>query len=106
MVAEMIEVCDWNEVPRFTNEEDEHDFWSTHCLAESLIVSPGGRRDPNIPFRPTHPRRDPIELALDPDVSRRLHDLAPKKGADDYSLLISFINERLYEEEKREGLVG
>ena len=27
----------WDEVPEFESEEQEHEFWSTHCLSERLL---------------------------------------------------------------------
>jgi hypothetical protein len=34
--GEMIVVNSWEEVPRFSSEEEEADFWDTHTLADHL----------------------------------------------------------------------
>ena len=47
----------------------------------------------------------PISLRLEADTVRRLRALAAKKGTKYQTLLKTFVQERLYEEEKREGLV-
>ena len=52
-------------------------------------------------------RRDPlVGLRVSDDVLRRIKALAWKKHRSFQELLAEFIVERLYEEEKREGLVG
>ena len=43
---------------------------------------------------------------LDSDILRRLKALAAKKRKGYQSLLKEFVVERLYEEEKREGLIA
>jgi hypothetical protein len=45
-------------------------------------------------------------VRFDEDVLKRLRALARKKGKGYQTLLKEFVVERLYEEEKREGLVG
>ena len=47
-----------------------------------------------------------MAIGFDPDVLKRLQALAKKKGKGYQTLLKEFVLERLYEEEKREGLVG
>lgn len=45
-------------------------------------------------------------LHLDEDVLRRIHALADKKNKDPMMLARDFIIERLYEEEKSEGILA
>ena len=47
-----------------------------------------------------------IALRMNADALQRLRALARKKGKGYQTLLKEFVIERLYEEEKREGLVG
>jgi ribonuclease HI len=49
---------------------------------------------------------DPITLRLDEDTFRRIEVVAEKKNKDPLALVNEFIIERLYEEEKREGMLG
>lgn len=48
---------------------------------------------------------DPTSLRLDPDTLRRIEAVALKKGTDPLALAKEFVVERLYEEERREGLL-
>ncbi len=52
------------------------------------------------------PRTRPIPVRFDEDTVRRLKTLAGKRHKGYQTLLKEFVVERLYEEEKREGLVG
>ena len=49
---------------------------------------------------------DPTDLNLDPDTLRRIEAVAEKKNKHPLALAREFVVERLYEEEKREGLLG
>ena len=51
-------------------------------------------------------RSTSTSLRLDENIPKRLRRLARKKGKDYQTLLKEFVVERLYEEEKREGVVG
>ena len=55
---------------------------------------------------PPRPRTKPVALRFDEDTLRRAKTLASRRGKGYQTLLKEFISERLYEEEKREGLVG
>lgn|SRR3954469_2172338 len=100
----------WSDVPTFASEREEHDFWATHELAgEALASMREGAPDwlpPPEAFRQVQQRTRPISVRLDSDVLRRLKALAAKKRKGYQSLLKEFLVERLYEEEKREGLIG
>ena len=102
----------WEDVPQFASEAEEHTFWSTHELGPALLAQMGSPEPDSVP--PPRPRADsadqprtrPIAIRLDRDVLRRLRALAARKGKGYQTLLKEFVLERLYEEEKREGLLA
>ncbi|MBE0611377.1 MAG: hypothetical protein IH609_18490 [Dehalococcoidia bacterium] len=47
-----------------------------------------------------------LSLGFSADVAQRLRALAKKKRLDYIAMTRAFVMERLYEEEKREGIVG
>lgn len=98
------EANDWHEVPLFAAEREEADFWSTHRLGERLLAQMAPVPDGELP--PARPRTQPIAIRFDTDVIRRMKALAARKHKGYQTLLKEFVTERLYEEEKREGLVG
>ncbi len=104
MKRKMKEISDPKEIPAFATEQEEADFWATHSLGMGVLeqmqpIPPG-----ELP--PPRPRTKPVAIRFDPDVLRRLQALARKKGKGYQTLLKEFVLERLYEEEKREGLLG
>lgn len=109
--TEFIPVERLEDIPVLKNEEEEHAFWSTHDMAGALLEG----------MKPAPPEGDdwlpplsaaavmrtrPVSVRLDQDILRRLKALAAKKHKGYQSLLKEFIAERLYEEEKREGLLA
>ncbi len=103
------------DIPVFRNEAEEAEFWATHAIAGALLeqmqpvplegddeLPPA--RSSSISTRSTRTR--PISVRLDQDILRRLKVLATKKHKGYQSLLKEFVIERLYEEEKREGLIA
>ena len=104
MKRKVREINDPKDIPTFASEEEEADFWATHSLGPVILehmqpIPPGALPAPR-------PRTKPVAIRFDPDVLRRLKVLARKKGKGYQTLLKEFVLERLYEEEKREGLVG
>lgn len=55
---------------------------------------------------PPRPRTVPIAVRFDRDILQRIRALARAKGKGYQTLLKEFVVERLYEEEKRAGIVG
>jgi hypothetical protein len=108
----MQKVNRWEEVPEFASEAEEHIFWSTHELGPALLDQMGPPEPGSVPpprLRADHldqPRTRPVAIHLDGDVLRRLRNVAAKKGKSYQTLLQEFVLERLYEEEKREGLLA
>ena len=90
-----------NEIPAFASEEEEHRFWQTHELADELWDQLPAVPEEELPG----PRTKPVPVRFDTDVLRRLKALAAKRHTGYQTLLKQFVVERLYEEEKREGLV-
>lgn len=97
-------VNDWSEVPRFANEDEEAAYWGTHSLGGRALESLGTLDDDELP--PPRQRTRPVAVRFDEDVISRLRTGAQLKGKGYQTLLKEFVVERLYEEEKRAGLVG
>ena len=88
------------------SEAEAAEFWSTHSFSDELLEEmqrvPLEGNDRLPPARTTDSKR--ISLMLEQDTIERLKRLARKKGTGYQTLLKSFVGERLYEEEKREGM--
>lgn len=98
------EIQHWDEVPAFRTEAEEADFWATHGLSDGLLDQMEPVAADVLP--PARGRTRPVAVRFDRDVIQRLKVLADKKHKGYQTLLKEFVIERLYEEEKREGLVG
>lgn len=95
-----------SEIPEFRDEEEEVEFWATHEITEEFIEKAGPVPEEELPLPGTSGSRTrPISLRLDEDVLRRLKTVARSKHKGYQTLLKEFVIERLYEEEKREGLL-
>jgi|SRR6188474_1594401 hypothetical protein len=102
MDRELIEVHSWDEVPKFSSEREEAHFWSTHAFGEELL-----EEDPvGDPLLLARSRTSPISIRFDGDTLTRLKTLARRRNRGYQSMLKEFVAERLYEEEKREGIIG
>lgn len=93
----------WDEVPAFTSEAQEDRYWATHVLGESLLrkmrpISKGVLPAPR-------PRTRPVAVRFDDSTLGRIRALAARRHKGYQTLLKEFVSERLYEEEKREGIV-
>lgn len=100
MVA-MKEIRNWNEVPDFATEDEEREFWDTHSISAELA------EDFDRPARGPMARkmRDAAMPSLDEETLRRLLELSLMKQVAPRELILRFITERLYEEEKRAGIL-
>lgn len=98
------------DIPAFKDETEEAEFWATHAIAGELLdeMKPISVLDPELAVLrlDSGARTHPISVRLDRDVLNRLKALATKKHKGYQSLLKEFVVERLYEEEKREGLIA
>ena len=98
------EVQSPEEIPQFANEAEEAEFWATHALSEAFLAKMEPLPEEVLP--PARPRTQPISLRLDSDVLERVRALAEMKHKGYQTLMKEFVVERLYEEEKREGILS
>ncbi len=87
----------------FASADEEDEFWSSHEFGEEFLDKCAPVPDSELP--PVRPRTRPTGVRLDDDVLYRLKAVAELKGKGYQSLIKEFIAERLYEEEKREGIL-
>ena len=100
----------WDEVPEFKSEREEHEFWGSHRLSEELLETfvSRSKRDNLPPPRErtiTRPRKGLVSVRMENDLVNRLKALAAVKGIGYQTLLRQFVADRVYEEEKREGIL-
>ena len=100
-----------NQIPDFLNEDEEDKFWSTHELGPAMLEAMRPSHELDTILQPARERAilqrhtRNLSIRFDLDTLNRLRKVAKKKGVGYQTLLKQFVNERLYEEEKREGLV-
>ncbi|MGB3633796.1 MAG: CopG family antitoxin [Rubrobacteraceae bacterium] len=99
----MKKITDPSQIPQNMTEEQARDFWDSHEITEEYLSKASPAPEGNLPKLP--PRTKPISIRLDEDTLGRLKKLAEIKNKGYQTLLKEFVSERLYEEEKREGLV-
>ena len=99
----MKEIESLEEIPSFQSEAEEVEFWATHSLGEKVLDQMEPIPEGELP--PPRPRTKPISLRFDGDVLERLKEMAKVKHKGYQTMLKEFVLERLYEEEKREGLL-
>jgi hypothetical protein len=99
----LIEIHSWDEVPKFDSEREEADFWGSHSFGEEMLVE-DQIGDPLLPA--PRQRTSPVSLRFDIDTVKRLKALAARRNKGYQTLVKEFVAERLYEEEKREGIIG
>ncbi len=96
-------------IPDFGSEADEATFWNTHTYSEELLSQaqrvPLEGDDVFPPARARSHTKRPVSIRFDEDTMTRLKKLATAKHTNYQTLVKNFVNERLYEEEKREGMV-
>lgn len=106
MTDEKIPVRDPSEVPDLTTEKEAREFWDTHEVTEEYLENAGPVAEKDMPpTRSRTGRTTPIAVRFDEDVLERLKQLAAHKHKGYQTLLKEFVSERLYEEEKREGIL-
>lgn len=102
-MSELTIITDMSQIPAFATEAEEAEFWATHALAEHLLSAEHADSDLLPPKRPR--KSNPTSIRLGADLERRLRHLAELKGTSYQTLLKEFVLERVYEEEKRLGVV-
>ncbi len=99
----------WDEVPEFENEREEHEFWGSHSLSGEMLENfrPPAEGELPPPRKQTimRPRKSPVSVRMENDLVSRLKTLAAVKGIGYQTLLRQFVADRVYEEEKREGIL-
>lgn len=100
----MTTISSLDEIPRFNSEQEEAAYWQTHQLSEDLWGTLPHASDEDLP--PTRPRTRSVAVRFDESTLQRMKTLALRRHKGYQTLLKEFVVERLYEEEKREGLVG
>ena len=104
---DLIEVNSWDEVPPFSSEAEEAEFWSSHSFGPGMTTeAEAGALNFEDVLPAPRPRTAPVSLRFDTSTMRRLKDLARRRNKGYQTLAKEFIVERLYEEEKREGIIG
>jgi predicted DNA binding CopG/RHH family protein len=99
--GEMAVIRSLSEIPRFDLEDQEADFWQTHRLSDDLLDRMEPSQDEGLPPA----RTKSVSFRLDDHTLARARALAETRGIGYQTMLKAFIMERLYEEEKRAGLV-
>lgn len=102
----VIRVDSWDQVPTFRNETEERRWWETHELGEQLLetMKPVPLTKEEQAYR--RDRTRPVAVRFDESTLTRVRTLAKRRNKGYQTLLKEFVVERLYEEEKREGILG
>jgi len=96
-------ITDPRDVPQDLNDEEQIEFWETHRVTEDFLSKVEEVPEEARPRR--HPRAKLISVRFDESILERLKNVAEIKGVGYQTLLKEFVSERLYEEEKREGII-
>lgn len=93
-----------DEIPEFASEAEERDYWGTHALSAKLWTRLPAPSDDELP--PPRPCTRSIAIRFDDATLKRVEALATRRNTGYQTLIKEFVIERLYEEEKRDGVVG
>lgn len=97
-------ITDPRQVPYDLSDEEQLEFWETHEITEEFLA-----KTEEVPADERPRRRErtkPISLRLDESKIERLKAIAEMRDTGYQTLIKEFITERLYEEEKRIGLLS
>lgn len=92
------------DIPAFHTEAEEHAFWAEHELSDQLWEQAEPFTADELP--PPRSLTKPVAIRLDAHTLERIQALARKRHKGYQTLLKEFVTERLYEEEKRDGLLA
>lgn len=97
----MTTIHNLEEIPAFTDEREEHEFWSTHELSDDLW----DRAEPLEPDELPPPRTatTPVVIRLDGAILARAKALAKRRRTALQKLLADLVVTHLDEEERRTG---
>ncbi len=98
-------IKDLSEVPKFASEVEEQAFWEANDLDADLFHPVAKDHFKGLERTTTHIESKDTPIRLEHDITIRLKNLALIKGTKYQTLMKQFIAERLYEEEKREGVL-
>lgn len=87
------------EIPSNLSDEERMDFLMEHGVSESFLENTKEAPEDERP----RPRTRPINVRFDNFTLTRLKTLADSRNVGYQTLLKMFVQERLYEEEKREA---
>jgi len=90
------------EIPSNLSDEERRDFLMEHGVSESFLENTDEAPEDERP----RPRTKPINVRFDDFTLTRLKTLADSRNVGYQTLLKMFVQERLYEEEKREGVLS
>jgi Protein of unknown function (DUF2281) len=65
MNAELKEINHWDEVADFASEAEEAEFWSTHCLGDTLLMEMQPLPDGVLPAPREETLKSQLQLILD-----------------------------------------
>ena len=106
MMEDKKRLTDVSQVPKNMTDEEESEFWATHTMTEEFLQQATVDEDGNgedLPPKRTEAKT--ITIRMDLDTIERLQKMAEIKHKGYQTLLKQFVIERLYEEEKRSGIV-
>jgi len=88
-------ITDWNQVPDFESDEEEHKFWCSNALDPRLIngsiLAPDGKESTTITLR------------FDPRMLSRIKRIARSRFLNYQSMMKQWLAERMEEEMRRSG---
>lgn len=91
------------DIPAFASEDEEARYWAEHELGDEMLDRMQPLGEEVLP--PARARTRPVSVRFDEETLQRLRALASRRGKRYQTLLKQFVGERLYEEERREGIV-
>lgn len=92
------------EIPSFNSEEEEHTYWETHEFSGELWDQADPSALDDLP--PSRAATKAVAIHFDEFTLSRLMALARTRHKGYQTLLKEFVTERLYEEEKRDGILS
>jgi CopG antitoxin of type II toxin-antitoxin system len=100
----MTVIRSWTDVSSFKSERAETAFWRTHTLSENLLGEMRALPDHILPLG--RPRTRPVAVRFDEYTLQRIKALAARRCNGYQTLLKEFVSERLYEEQRCDGIFG
>jgi predicted DNA binding CopG/RHH family protein len=83
-----------SQLPKFTSEREEAEFWDTHDSTDFLSDT----EPVDLTFVDARPAKKQISLRLDPEAIDKLKAIARRKGIGYQTLIRMWVMERLIQE--------